>query len=81
MPLRTTSAGAGRQLLGRARAGEDLRQRVLALGPAALGRGRVERQLQVLGGGGAGDGHGADAEGERLVGQGGDVGARPRPAR
>src|SRR5688500_7930545 len=58
---------AGGELLGGARPGEDLRERVLALGPAALRGGRVEGQLEVLRGGGAGHGDGADAEAQRLL--------------
>ena len=72
-PVEDDVGGAGGELLGRPRAGQDLRQRVLALGPAALRRRGVEGQLEVLRGGGAGDGDGADAEGQRLLGQQGDV--------
>ena len=72
-PVEHDVGGAGGELLGGARSGEDLRQRVLALGPAALRCRRVEGQLEVLRGGGPGDGDGADAEGERLLGQQGDV--------
>ena len=72
-PVEDDVGGAGGELLGRPRAGQDLRQRVLALGPAALGRRGVEGQLQVLRRGGPGDGDRAHAEGERLLGEPGDV--------
>ena len=55
-PVEDDVGGPGGQLLGGARAGQDLRQRVLALRPAALRGRRVEGQLQVLRGGGPGDG-------------------------
>ena len=64
---------AGGELLGGPGAGQDLRQGVLALRPAALRRRGVEGQLQVLRGGGPGDGDGADAERQRLLGEQGDV--------
>src|SRR5215203_1077543 len=58
----TVRPAASAEILGGARAGQDLRQRVLPRRPAPLGGGGVERQLQVLGGGGAGDGDRAHAE-------------------
>ena len=73
MPLRTTSAG---RAASSSAARGPARISGSAYSPFAqprLRRRRVEGQLQVLRGGGAGDGDRADAEGERLLGQQGDV--------
>ena len=73
IPLRTTSAGRAASSSAARGPARISGSEYSPLAQPRLRGGGVEGQLEVLRGGGPGDGDGADAEGQRLLGEQGDV--------